>query len=78
MQVLRLRANPQRLHGTKHLPSSDWTYGGTGFYSGQTTYHSMKIIVFNKIAKWKQLKTTAYLSDDKKIHCKNSLVVLTA
>ena len=46
VQVLRLRANPQLLHGAKHLPSRNWTYGDTGFYSGHTSYLNMKVLMF--------------------------------
>ena len=38
VQALTLRANPQRLHRAKHLQSTNWTYGNTGFYSDQTSY----------------------------------------
>ena len=30
----------------KHLPSRNWSYGDTGFYSGQTSYLSMKVLTF--------------------------------
>ena len=33
VQVLRLRANQWRLHGAKHWPSTNWTYGDTGLYT---------------------------------------------
>ena len=41
MQVLRLIANLRRLHRAKHLPSMNWTYGDTAFYSGQTSHLNM-------------------------------------
>ena len=31
-----------------HLPSMDWTYGVTGFYSGQTSYLNMEVLTFAK------------------------------
>ena len=33
---LRLRGNLRRLYGAKQFPSQNWTYGDTGFYSGQS------------------------------------------
>ena len=33
---LSLRGNPLRLYWAKHLTLMNWTYGDTGFYSGQT------------------------------------------
>ena len=45
VQVLRLRATPQRLHRAIHLPSINCTYGCTGFYSGQTRYLNMKVLL---------------------------------
>ena len=48
VQALRSRANPQRLHGAIHLPSMNWTYGDTGFYSAQTSYLDMKVLTFAK------------------------------
>ena len=47
MQVLRWKANSQLLNGAKHLPSMNWTYGGTGFYSGLTTL-TWKVLTFAK------------------------------
>ena len=44
----KLKANPQRLHGAKHLPSTNWTYGDIGFYSGQTSYLNMMVLKFAK------------------------------
>ena len=38
VQALTLRAYPQRLHRAKHLQSTNWIYGNTGFYSDQTSY----------------------------------------
>ena len=47
VQALRLRAYPRQFHGAKHLQLMNWTYGDTGFYSSQTTYLSMKVIVLH-------------------------------
>ena len=48
VQVLGLRVNPWWLHGAKHLPSTNWIYGDTWFYSGQTTY-LWKLLFFLKL-----------------------------
>ena len=48
VKALRLRGNPRRLYRAKHLPSRNWTYGDTGFYSGQTSYLNMKVLTFGK------------------------------
>ena len=53
-QALRLRANPQ------------WLHGGTGFYSGQATYLSMAVNSFWQNCKMEIIKTTADLSVDVK------------
>ena len=44
VKALRLRGNLRRLYRAKHLPSQNWTYGYTGFYSGQTSYLSGKVL----------------------------------
>ena len=59
VKVLRLRGNPRRIYRAKHLPLQNLTYGDTGFYSGQTSYLSMKVFTFVKNEK---IKTTADLS----------------
>ena len=47
--ALRLRAHPRRwFHRTKHLPSTNWTFGDIGSYSGQTSYLSVKVLTFPK------------------------------
>ena len=46
--ALRLRGNLQRLCRAKHLPSQNWTYGDIGFYSGHSSYLSMKVLTFEK------------------------------
>ena len=33
VKTLRLRGNPWRLYRAKHLPSQNWTYGDTGFFT---------------------------------------------
>ena len=48
VQALRLRANPQLLHGAIHLPSRNGTYGDTGFYNAQTSYLNMEVVTFAK------------------------------
>ena len=48
VQVLRSIAYPRLLHKVVHLPSMNWTYGDTGFYSGKTSYLNMKILTFAK------------------------------
>ena len=50
VKALRLRGNPRRLYRTKHLLSRNWTYGDTGFCSGETSYLSMKGVTFAKDA----------------------------
>ena len=52
----------RRLHGAIYLPSMNWTYGDTGFYSGQTSYLNMKVFTFAK--KWESaiFLTTANLN----------------
>ena len=57
--MLRLKDNPRRIYRAKHLPLQNLTYGDTGFYSGQTSYLSMKVLTF---AKSEKIKTTADLS----------------
>ena len=48
VQVLRPKANPQRLHEAKHLPSINWIYSHTGFYSGQASCLNMKVLTCAK------------------------------
>ena len=35
-----------RLYRAKDLPSRNGTYGDTVFYSGQTSYHNMKVLSY--------------------------------
>ena len=42
------RASPRRLHKAIHLPSRNWIYVDTGFYSGQTSHLNMKVLTFAK------------------------------
>ena len=46
VKALRLRGNLRRLYRATHSPSQNKTYGGTGFYTGQTSYLSMKVLTF--------------------------------
>ena len=64
--VLRSRVNPRRLHGAIYWPSMNWTYGDTGFYSGQTSYLNMKYLHLLKMRNAIFL-TTANLSFDQKM-----------
>ena len=64
VQVLRSRANPRRLYGAIHLPSRNWTYSDTGFYSGQTSCLNMKVFTFAKDEDFSN--TPANLSYDQK------------
>ena len=46
VKALRLRGNLWRLYRATHSPSQNKTYGGTGFYTGQTSYLNMKVLTF--------------------------------
>ena len=43
---LSLRGNTLRLYRAKHLPLMNWIYGDAGFYSGQTSYLNMKVLIY--------------------------------
>ena len=43
VKMLSLRGNSRRLCRAKHLPLRNWTYGDSGFYSGQTSYHRRRV-----------------------------------
>jgi len=45
---LSMRGNPLWLYRAKHLPLKNLTYGDTGFYSGQTSYLNVKVLVIAK------------------------------
>ena len=39
-------------------PSMNWSYGDTGFYSGQTSYLNMKVLTFAKYERGKEKITS--------------------
>ena len=43
---LSLIDNALLLYRAKHLPLMNWTYGDTGFYSSQTSYLIVKVLIF--------------------------------
>ena len=60
VKALRLRGNLRRSYMTRCLPSWNGTYGDTGFYSGQTSYLALKVLVKMRICD--SFLTTANLS----------------